>query len=105
LLKAPHHGSRDGLTPLWLNATKPQVVVVSCGVDNPYGHPNRWALRYYSNVADHIYRTDVHGDVLVLGAKDGTYTVSTGKAAIGMEGIGGLTLLQSAWRAVAAYAN
>jgi beta-lactamase superfamily II metal-dependent hydrolase len=78
VLKAPHHGSRDGLTPAWLNITQPQVVVVSCGRGNPYGHPSRWALRYYENVAEHVYRTDIDGDVLVFGARDGTYRVRTG---------------------------
>jgi beta-lactamase superfamily II metal-dependent hydrolase len=77
VLKAPHHGSRDGLTPEWLNATKPEVVVVSCGLDNPYGHPHQWALRYYRTVAKQVYRTDLDGAVLVLGARDGTYTVKT----------------------------
>lgn len=77
LLKAPHHGSRDGLTPAWLSAIQPEVVVVSCGRDNPYGHPHLWAIRYYEAVADEVYRTDLDGEVKILGARDGTYTVST----------------------------
>lgn len=77
LYKAPHHGSRDGLTPFWLNTIKPQVVVVSCGAGNPFGHPHLWALRYYMSVADHVYRTDIDGEILVLGARDGSYTVRT----------------------------
>jgi beta-lactamase superfamily II metal-dependent hydrolase len=81
LLKAPHHGSRDGLTPEWLSVVQPDVVVVTCGADNPYGHPHPWALRYYNSVADHVYRTDLDGEVMVLGARDGTYTVRTARGA------------------------
>ncbi|MGD8727230.1 MAG: MBL fold metallo-hydrolase, partial [Gemmatimonadales bacterium] len=44
VLKAAHHGARDAVTPAWLAATKPEVVVISCGPDNPYGHPDEWAL-------------------------------------------------------------
>lgn len=80
LFKAPHHGSRDALTPAWINTITPQVVVVSCGRDNPYGHPHPWALRYYHNVAEHVFRTDRDGEVLVLGARDGSYNVRTGRS-------------------------
>lgn len=100
VLKAPHHGSRDGLTPIWLNTTKPEVVVVSCGLDNPYGHPHRWALRYYWNVAEHVFRTDLDGEVQVFGARDGTYTVRTERGTR----IGNSTHLRdSSRRAFAAY--
>lgn len=76
VLKAPHHGSRDGLTPRWLSATNPEVVVISCGNDNPYGHPHPWALRYYKTVADHVYRTDMQGEITIHGSRDGTYSVT-----------------------------
>jgi beta-lactamase superfamily II metal-dependent hydrolase len=87
VLKAPHHGSRTGVTPGWLSATKPEVVVVSCGRDNPYGHPHLWALRYYQAVAEHVYRTDLDGEITILGARDGTYSVKTehGAAATGRD--------------------
>ncbi len=78
LLKAPHHGSRDAVTPAWLSATKPEVIVVSCGRDNPYGHPHRWALRYYRGIAEQLYRTDLDGEIAVIGWRDGTYTVQAG---------------------------
>lgn len=75
VLKAPHHGARDGVTPGWLAATRPEVVVVSCGKDNPYGHPDPWALRYYSAVAEEVLRTDLNGTVSIRGQEDGTYYV------------------------------
>ncbi len=79
VLKAAHHGSRNGVTPAWLAATKPEVVVISAGAGNSYGHPHRWAMRYYQTVAKQIYRTDLHGDVIVRGWKSGKYEVSVSR--------------------------
>lgn len=77
VLKAAHHGSRDAVSPAWLSATKPEVVVISCGLDNQYGHPDPWALRYYESVASAVYRTDWDGEVTIRGHADGTYEVTT----------------------------
>jgi hypothetical protein len=54
-------------------------VVISCGLDNQYGHPDAWALRYYETVASEVYRTDLHGEVKILGRQNGEYEVQTGK--------------------------
>ena len=76
LLKAAHHGSRDAVSPAWLSATKPEVVVISCGRGNQYGFPHPWAMRYYGSVASAVYRTDLDGDVAVRIFSDGSYDVS-----------------------------
>jgi beta-lactamase superfamily II metal-dependent hydrolase len=77
VLKASHHGSRNGVTPAWMAATRPEVVVISCGRDNPYGHPDAWALRYYGVSGTRIYRTDLHGAVTVRADTTGAYVVTT----------------------------
>jgi beta-lactamase superfamily II metal-dependent hydrolase len=77
ILKASHHGSRNGVTPAWVAATQPEVVVISCGHDNPYGHPDPWALRYYGMSGTRIYRTDLHGAVTVRADTTGAYVVTT----------------------------
>jgi len=59
VLKASHHGARNGVSPGWVQATRPRVVVISVGVHNPYGHPSPTALRYYGRYAESIYRTDL----------------------------------------------
>ena len=81
VLKAAHHGSRNGVTPAWLSATRPEVVVISCGLNNQYGHPDSWALQYYEATADHVYRTDWHGEVTIRGFSDGRYDVSSARVA------------------------
>lgn len=82
LLKASHHGSRSGVTPRWVDVTRPQIVVISCGANNAYGHPDPWALRYYEAVADSIYRTDLHGHVAVVGRRNGMFEVATQAAIV-----------------------
>lgn len=84
VLKAAHHGARNGVTPAWLSATKPRVVVISVG-GNRYGHPSRWAMRYYQAVAQEIYRTDIHGDITIRGRRDGSYDVTLGELKDGSE--------------------
>ena len=39
VLRASHHGSRYSTNPKWLNDLKPEVVVISAGNGNDYGHP------------------------------------------------------------------
>ncbi len=77
VLKAAHHGSRTGLTPAWLARTKPEVVVISVGANNGYGHPDPRALHYYQAGGRRVFRTDLHGDVVVTVGADGHYRVRT----------------------------
>lgn len=76
LLKAAHHGSRDGFTDAFLNAARPEVVVISLGA-NSYGHPHPESVAAYAGVARELYRTDVAGSVTVVGYEDGSYEVRT----------------------------
>lgn len=78
VLKAPHHGSRNGVTPAWLDTTRPEVVVISCGLNNQYGHPHEWALRYYEAVHAEVFRTDLDGNVTVRAVAKGSFDVVTG---------------------------
>jgi len=77
VLQASHHGGLDGVSPGWVQATKPRVVVVPVGADNAYGHPDPMALRYFDLYAEAIYRTDRDGSVLVSGRPDGSFGVTT----------------------------
>ena len=76
LLKAAHHGSRNGVTPGWLLRTKPEVVVISVGVQNSYGHPAESALRYYRAGGRRVLRTDREGLIWICVEPGGTYEVS-----------------------------
>lgn len=39
VLKASHHGSKSSTGAIWLAAVQPEIVVISAGKDNSYGHP------------------------------------------------------------------
>jgi competence protein ComEC len=81
LLKAPHHGSNNGMTESFLNVAAPEVVVISVGSENDYGHPMPIALGAYARFSDQVLRTDRDGEVVVAGYADGRYELFTGDAA------------------------
>lgn len=75
VLKVAHHGSSGSSSEAWLSLLSPELAVVSCGRDNPYGHPASETIGRLSQYAE-IYRTDERGDILIT--SDGTgYTVLT----------------------------
>ncbi len=45
ILKAGHHGSKTSTSPEWLQATQPEVVFISAGIDNTFGHPHYRVMR------------------------------------------------------------
>lgn len=44
LLKLGHHGSKTSTAPSFVQALKPQIGIVSAGVNNRFGHPNKETL-------------------------------------------------------------
>ncbi|MBA4159128.1 MAG: MBL fold metallo-hydrolase [Gemmatimonadetes bacterium] len=77
VLKAAHHGSRNGVTPAWLSRTRPHVVAISLAENNSYGHPHERAMRYYCAGGRMVLRTDQEGDIIIRVDSAGTYTVQT----------------------------
>ena len=101
LLKAPHHGSDNGFTWPFLEAARPEVVVISVG-RNGYGHPRPAALRAYAEVGATVLRTDLAGHVAILGYEHGDFGVARGeqvaavlKAGGGRVGIGGAVVAEA----------
>jgi len=84
VFKAAHHGSRTSNTLAFLQAVRPQAVLISCGLNNDYGHPHPEALANFAAVGARVYRTDQQG-ALVAGWSAGTgltiYTTKQGEAA------------------------
>jgi len=68
VLKAAHHGSCTSTTPEFLETVGPEVVVISVGADNRFGHPCAGVLERLGDVP--VYRTDEQGVVEVI--SDGT---------------------------------
>lgn len=63
-LKVPHHGSKNGLTQALLDASSPEIAVISVG-KNPWGHPHQEVLQILGEKDIEILRTDTTGDVIV----------------------------------------
>lgn len=63
VVKAGHHGSKTATTDAWLSASQPEVVVISCGRDNSYGHPSKEVLDRVAAHHAEAARTDQEGDL------------------------------------------
>ena len=70
LLKVSHHGSETSSSPLFLSRFRPRVAVIQCGRDNPYGHPDPDVLERLRRAGARVFRTDLHGDVIVTIHRD-----------------------------------
>lgn len=75
VLKAAHHGARNGVTLGWIQATRPEVVVISVGAGNTYGHPDPRALDYFRTNKRVVLRTDQDGSIAVCIQAAGGYVV------------------------------
>ena len=65
ILVAGHHGAENATSHLLLQAVTPEIVCISAGEGNMYGHPSEETLkRLYQNGCQ-IYRTDLHGTITI----------------------------------------
>lgn len=69
VLKAGHHGSRTSSSQKFLDQIKPNLIIISCGKDNDYGHPHKEAMERFKKTGATIYRTDESGDILITQEK------------------------------------
>ena len=76
LYKAGHHGSSTSSSEALLSVVRPQAAVISCGVDNDYGHPHRETLQRLAAVGAAIYRTDTMGTITFT-YEDGALSATT----------------------------
>ena len=64
VLKVAHHGSESSSCSEFLSVVKPQVAVISVGVDNLFGHPSPEVLDRLDKT--HLYRTDLQGTIELI---------------------------------------
>jgi competence protein ComEC len=79
VLKAAHHGSRNGVTPRLLATVRPAAVVISSGAGNEYGHPHASALRYYATGGRRVWRTDTQGTVTIHVSPNGAFQITSAR--------------------------
>lgn len=67
ILLAGHHGSRTSTSWELLNATRPEIVLISVGEDNRYGHPTQETLDRLDLFGCQVFRTDLEGTIILRG--------------------------------------
>ena len=67
VLKIGHHGSSTSSCDSFISAVLPQIAVISCGLNNDYGHPHRQTLDTLEKYEITVYRTDQSGNIVVYG--------------------------------------
>lgn len=64
--KVSHHGSSSASSEAFLDAVSPDYAVISCGKDNPYGHPHQEVLGLLQERGIEIFRTDQQGTIVMF---------------------------------------
>jgi competence protein ComEC len=67
VLKVAHHGSAFQDAGL-LHDVRPRLALISCGADNPYGHPSARTVGALGAAGARVLRTDTDGPIAVTGA-------------------------------------
>ncbi|MBE6803928.1 MAG: MBL fold metallo-hydrolase [Ruminococcaceae bacterium] len=76
VLKTGHHGSKTSSSDKYIEATSPEIAIISSGYGNNYGHPNATVLERLEKEGISTFTTLLYGDIAV--ASDGeTITVYT----------------------------
>ena len=65
VLKCGHHGSSTSTSDRFLSAVSPDQAVISCGVDNSYGHPHKETVAKLNANKIPILRTDTMGTIVI----------------------------------------
>ena len=63
VLKTGHHGSNNSSSAEFLKVLSPEVSIISCGVNNRYGHPGQDTLKRLKDIASDIYVTKDTGEI------------------------------------------
>jgi len=82
VLKIAHHGSKYSTSADFLKRVKPEIVIISCGAWNRYGHPHQSVLDRLraANPNVKLYRTDFQGEITVTTrGKESDVAVKTAK--------------------------
>ncbi|HEX3078211.1 MAG TPA: ComEC/Rec2 family competence protein [Lachnospiraceae bacterium] len=66
-----HHGSNTSSTDSFLESIDPTYAVISCGLDNSYGHPNKEIMDKIKERDITFFRTDKQGTIIAYSSGKG----------------------------------
>ncbi len=64
VLKVPHHGAATAYIKGFYDEVSPKYAVISCGLNNSYGHPRQEVLDDLKNRGTKVFRTDEQGTIV-----------------------------------------
>ncbi len=64
--KVAHHGSSTSSSPAFLEAVKPSYAVISCSLDNSFGHPTGETLYNLEHIGATVLRTDRSREIVLI---------------------------------------
>lgn len=65
ILVAGHHGSKNSTCQELITAVQPEIVCISVGKDNAFGHPAPETLARLEENGCTVYRTDLNGEIVI----------------------------------------
>lgn len=74
VVKVAHHGSADQSQRLY-ERIRARVGIIGVGADNTYGHPTERLIDILSSVGTSMFRTDLHGMILIAPTSEGGLVV------------------------------
>ena len=77
VLKCGHHGSSTSSSQEFLKAVNPTYAIISCGANNPYGHPHDVVISRLKDIGSVIYRTDLQKTIGLSCLPNGNITFTT----------------------------
>jgi len=66
VLKVGHHGSRTSTSGVFLSVVSPELVMISAGLNNKYGHPHKEVIDRLNDAGATIFKTYDKGVVTVF---------------------------------------
>lgn len=78
VIKLGHHGGKAEATADFLEEVGAETALITCGVENDYGHPHEATLAVLEERGMTVRRSDVHGNIVITtnGTED-TFNVSS----------------------------
>jgi len=75
-LKTAHHGSASSSSQAFLNEVQPKLALISCGIQNSYGHPSAQTMERLRACGTQVYVTAKTGQIKIT-VRQGVVKVQT----------------------------